>query len=138
MSQPIGQPQEQAPVAVTLSAKTLYRICITTFVVGILATLRAIPLLIGGLYALSVGVFIQGVALAAFAVFSFIGGQIVVLEGLENPCAELGLSDGTFNKEKITKAWRHLAKEHHPDKGGDPAKFQRISQAHDILKIFYA
>jgi len=33
----------------------------------------------------------------------------------------------------IRTAYKQLAKEHHPDKGGDPEKFKEISQAHEIL-----
>jgi DnaJ family protein A protein 2 len=34
---------------------------------------------------------------------------------------------------QIRTAYKQLAKEHHPDKGGDPEKFKEISQAHEIL-----
>lgn len=33
----------------------------------------------------------------------------------------------------IKKAYRNLAKQHHPDKGGDPVIFKKISSAYDIL-----
>jgi len=33
----------------------------------------------------------------------------------------------------IRTAYKQLAKEHHPDKGGDPEKFKELSQAHEIL-----
>ena len=35
--------------------------------------------------------------------------------------------------EEIKKAYRKLASTHHPDKGGDKAKFQAIQQAYDAL-----
>jgi len=41
--------------------------------------------------------------------------------------------DQSATKNDLTKAYRTLAKEHHPDKGGDPEKFKEISHAHDIL-----
>jgi DnaJ-class molecular chaperone len=33
----------------------------------------------------------------------------------------------------IRTAYKQLAREHHPDKGGDPEKFKELSQAHEIL-----
>ena len=33
----------------------------------------------------------------------------------------------------IKKAFRKLALEHHPDRGGDPEKFKEISAAHEVL-----
>lgn len=35
--------------------------------------------------------------------------------------------------DEIKKAFRRLAHEHHPDKGGDPAKFKDINEAHQVL-----
>src|SRR5210317_2668391 len=34
----------------------------------------------------------------------------------------------------ITKAFKDLAKQHHPDRGGDKDRFQEINEAHDTLK----
>jgi len=34
----------------------------------------------------------------------------------------------------ITKAFKDLAKKHHPDRGGDKDRFQEINEAHDTLK----
>jgi len=33
----------------------------------------------------------------------------------------------------IKKAFRRLAVKHHPDKGGDPEEFKRISRAYEVL-----
>ena len=44
----------------------------------------------------------------------------------------LGVSREAETSE-IRTAYKQLAKEHHPDKGGDPEKFKQISQAHEIL-----
>lgn len=44
----------------------------------------------------------------------------------------LGVSN-TATQDEIKKAYRKLATKHHPDKGGDTAKFQEISRAYDIL-----
>lgn len=44
----------------------------------------------------------------------------------------LGVSQSAEISE-IRTAYKQLAKEHHPDKGGDPEKFKELSQAHEIL-----
>ena len=44
----------------------------------------------------------------------------------------LGVSRNADTSE-IRTAYKQLAKEHHPDKGGDPEKFKEISQAHEVL-----
>lgn len=46
--------------------------------------------------------------------------------------AVLGVSKKA-EQEEIRSAYKKLAKEHHPDKGGDPEKFKEIQQAHEIL-----
>jgi DnaJ-class molecular chaperone len=44
----------------------------------------------------------------------------------------LGLSKSAETDE-IRSAYKKLAKEHHPDKGGDPEKFKQIQEAHEVL-----
>lgn len=39
----------------------------------------------------------------------------------------------TSNEEEIKKAYRKLAKEYHPDKGGDPERMKKINEAYAIL-----
>ncbi len=41
--------------------------------------------------------------------------------------------DKKATKEDIKKAFRKLAQKHHPDKGGDEAKFKEITEAYSIL-----
>ena len=45
----------------------------------------------------------------------------------------LGVNEQSTSAD-ITKAFKELAKKHHPDRGGDKDKFQEISEAHDTLK----
>lgn len=46
--------------------------------------------------------------------------------------ATLGVAK-TATQDEIKKAFRKLASQHHPDKGGDTAKFQQIQAAYDTL-----
>ena len=39
----------------------------------------------------------------------------------------------TASPEEIKRAYRKLASQHHPDKGGDTAKFQQVEEAYRIL-----
>ena len=49
-----------------------------------------------------------------------------------DPHLVLGLKQDA-TAEAVRKAFRSLAREHHPDRGGDVAQFQRIQAAHDAL-----
>ena len=44
----------------------------------------------------------------------------------------LGVSD-TADANTIKRAYRKLASQHHPDKGGDTAKFQQVEEAYRTL-----
>lgn len=46
--------------------------------------------------------------------------------------ATLGVAK-TASPDEIKRAFRKLASQHHPDKGGDTAMFQRIQAAYDVL-----
>jgi molecular chaperone DnaJ len=45
----------------------------------------------------------------------------------------LGVSK-TASADEIKKAFRRLAVEHHPDRGGEEAKFKEINEAYEVLK----
>ncbi|MBF0455206.1 MAG: DnaJ domain-containing protein [Magnetococcales bacterium] len=51
------------------------------------------------------------------------GDEALVVLGLEKP----------VSREKIKKTYRKLAKTHHPDRGGDPTEFRRITAAAKTL-----
>lgn len=50
----------------------------------------------------------------------------------ENYYAILGVNEKD-SQDTIKKSYRKLAKEHHPDKGGDENTFKKISEAYDVL-----
>ena len=50
----------------------------------------------------------------------------------ENYYEVLGV-DENATQEDIKKAYRNLAKENHPDKGGDGEMFKKISAAYDTI-----
>lgn len=49
-----------------------------------------------------------------------------------DPYQTLGIGRGADANE-IKRNYRDLAKEHHPDKGGDPEKFKKIQAAYEVL-----
>lgn len=52
---------------------------------------------------------------------------------MKNYYAVLGLQKDSAAEEDIKKAYRRLAMEHHPDRGGDGEKFKEISEAYAVL-----
>ena len=51
---------------------------------------------------------------------------------MANPYDTLGVPK-TASAEEIKKAYRKLAREHHPDQGGDETRFKEIQGAYDLL-----
>ena len=51
---------------------------------------------------------------------------------MQNPYQTLGV-DRNASPDEIKRAYRRLASQHHPDKGGDKTRFQEIQQAYDTL-----
>jgi len=52
---------------------------------------------------------------------------------MQDPYKTLGVAKDAKDSE-IKQAFRKLAKEYHPDKGGDQKRFKEINEAYDILK----
>jgi curved DNA-binding protein len=51
---------------------------------------------------------------------------------MQNPYQTLGVDHGA-DSDTIKRAYRKLASQHHPDRGGDTKTFQEIQAAYDIL-----
>ena len=51
---------------------------------------------------------------------------------MSNHYETLGVSKSA-TPEEIKRAYRKLASQHHPDKGGDTAKFQQVEEAYRVL-----
>jgi len=51
---------------------------------------------------------------------------------MENYYNTLGVNENA-NPDEIKRAYRKLAAQHHPDKGGDTAKFQQVQKAYETL-----
>ena len=58
--------------------------------------------------------------------------QIGRIDGRKEALAALGLED-PVDDETIKRAWRRLAMQHHPDRGGDNERLQAINAAVDCL-----
>ena len=52
---------------------------------------------------------------------------------MTNPYSVLGVSQ-TASDDEIKQAYRKLAKQHHPDRGGDEEKFKAVNEAYDNIK----
>jgi DnaJ-class molecular chaperone len=52
---------------------------------------------------------------------------------MKNYYDTLGVSE-TASDNEIKSAFRKLAAQHHPDKGGSETKFKEINEAYDTLK----
>ena len=52
---------------------------------------------------------------------------------MPTPYQTLGVQE-TANDQEIKKAYKKLAMQHHPDRGGDAKKFQEISEAYESVK----
>ena len=52
---------------------------------------------------------------------------------MKNYYDTLGVSE-TASDRDIKSAFRKLAQEHHPDRGGNEAKFKEVNEAYDTLK----
>src|ERR1700693_1419533 len=51
---------------------------------------------------------------------------------MKSPYQSLGIPESS-DPDVVKKAYRDLVKLHHPDRGGDPAKFKEIQQAYEQI-----
>lgn len=63
--------------------------------------------------------------------------KFISYQQADSSLACLGLNSGT-NLTEIEQAYRKLAMQHHPDKGGDGGEFAKINQAYQHLKRCYS
>ena len=61
-----------------------------------------------------------------------IGGLMMMAAGMNNLYEVLGVEAGA-DQDEIKRVYRKLAVQHHPDKGGDPEQFKKITEAYSIL-----
>jgi DnaJ-domain-containing protein 1 len=53
---------------------------------------------------------------------------------IETPFQILGIPEGTLDQDLIKTAYRKLAVQYHPDKGGDRDMFEKVTAAYSVLK----
>lgn len=59
--------------------------------------------------------------------------MIIKNEDVESAVTLLGITGYPLTAENVNNAYRKLAKEHHPDTGGDMGKFVAVDRAKHIL-----
>lgn len=57
--------------------------------------------------------------------------------GSNSPYAILGVTKNA-SWDEVKRAYRKLAMQHHPDKGGDPAMFRKVQGAYEVLEDIYS
>lgn len=78
------------------------------------------------------GLFWDILRLSAKAVWGSRGNPVREVLGRQQALAVLGLSPGA-SKEQIKRRYRTLAKQYHPDRGGDQQKMQQLVAAYELL-----
>ncbi|TNC85761.1 MAG: molecular chaperone DnaJ, partial [Thalassolituus sp.] len=63
--------------------------------------------------------------------------RMVIPEHYDDDLATLELTP-PVNRQSLRQQYRRLAHQHHPDKGGDPETFRRVSSAYQRLKYRHA
>ena len=66
--------------------------------------------------------------------FSEDGNRKEISKDINNAKITLGISEDEKNIEVINKAYKDLAKKHHPDLAGDLDEFKKINKAHKLIK----
>ncbi len=69
-----------------------------------------------------------------FHTFESEGNRKEISKDLDEAKKTLGLSQNEKDLEVINKAYKNLAKLHHPDAGGDLDEFKKVNKAHKLIK----
>lgn len=99
---------------------------------------------LGGIDAVKVAMFAAAAAKAIFdAYFHSQGAVGLPVDPHDGPLhhrsdlKKLGLSEMPATLEGLTAAWREVARAHHPDRGGDAARFSAAKEAYDRLALTF-
>lgn len=99
------------------------------------ANVRAIALSLEALRAVDRhGVTRRGEQYAGFGALPPASFALGAAMTVEEAAAVLGLSGGSWSDDEVRDAYRARAKETHPDQGGDPEEFKRVTEAKGVLE----
>jgi hypothetical protein len=69
-----------------------------------------------------------------FHTFESEGDRKEISKDIDEAKRTLGVKEDEKDLEVINKAYKKLAREHHPDAGGDLEEFKKVNKAHKLIK----